>query len=394
MKIFCRLSYSINADRQKGRRGLKIVHLSDTHIGYSAYSKVDEKSGLNQREVDVFNAFKEVVDRILEINPDAVLHSGDLFDSVRPTNRAISFAIEQLVRITDKGIPVVVIAGNHSTPRLQETGSVFRIFEHISGIKPVYKGSYEKIRIGDMAVHAISHCDSETLRENIEMIKIAKDAQYNIMMLHAGVVGLSVFKMDEFNEALIQSSYLRKEFDYIALGHYHGYFEINDNACYAGSTERFSFAEADQKKGFLVVDLKNKRKEFVEIKTREMIDLPIIDASMLNAISLKEEIERVIELQPLDGKIVRLRIKNLRSSLYKTIDFGMIREMTKSALVFDLRYDLIQENMAVQPSTTMLSSLPREFISFLERHPVEGVNKEVIRDLGLEYLNRGLEESD
>jgi DNA repair exonuclease SbcCD nuclease subunit len=355
---------------------------------------VDEETGLNQREVDVFNAFRETVDRILEIRPDAVLHSGDLFDSVRPTNRAISYALEQLVRITERGIPVVVIAGNHSTPRLQETGSVFRIFEHINGIRPVYKGVYEKIRVGDMVVHAVPHCDSETLRENIEMIKLCKDARYNVMMLHAGVVGLSVFKMDEFNEALIQSSYLKKEFDYIALGHYHGYFEVNDNACYAGSTERFSFAEANQKKGFLVIDLEDGKKEFIEIKTREMIDLPIIDASRLDAISLKDQIELLIESQPLDGKIVRLRIKNLRSSLYKTLDFGRIREMTKSALVFDLRYDLIQENVTVQSSATMLSSLPREFVSFLERYPVEGVDKEVIRELGLEYLNRGLEESD
>ncbi|MEM3059562.1 MAG: metallophosphoesterase [Methanomassiliicoccales archaeon] len=73
---------------------MKIAHISDTHLGYTAYSKVDEETSLNQREIDVFNAFRRVIDEILKIKPDLVLHSGDLFDSVRPTNRALSFAIE------------------------------------------------------------------------------------------------------------------------------------------------------------------------------------------------------------------------------------------------------------------------------------------------------------
>ncbi|RLF47403.1 MAG: exonuclease SbcCD subunit D, partial [Thermoplasmata archaeon] len=66
---------------------MKILHVADTHIGYSAYHKVNE-SGLNQREVDVYNAFEQFVDYAVEKKPDLIVHSGDLFDTVRPTNRA------------------------------------------------------------------------------------------------------------------------------------------------------------------------------------------------------------------------------------------------------------------------------------------------------------------
>ena len=106
---------------------MKIVHVSDTHIGFSAYRKVDDETGINQREMDVYRRFAEFTDKAIEIHPDVVIHSGDLFDSVRPSNRAISVALDNLARITAAGIPVVVIAGNHSTPRLRETGSVFKI---------------------------------------------------------------------------------------------------------------------------------------------------------------------------------------------------------------------------------------------------------------------------
>ena len=110
---------------------MKIFHLADTHVGFSAYNKLDLDSGLNQREMDFYSVFKKFVDYAISAKPDLILHSGDFFDSVRPTNRAISFGMDQLLRLADAGIPIIIIAGNHSTPRLRETGSVFRLFEHL-----------------------------------------------------------------------------------------------------------------------------------------------------------------------------------------------------------------------------------------------------------------------
>ena len=44
-------------------------------------------------------------------------------------------------------------------------------------------------------------------------------------------------------------------FDYIALGHLHHAQPVSDNAYYAGSLERLSFADTADRKGFVVVDL-------------------------------------------------------------------------------------------------------------------------------------------
>jgi len=131
---------------------MKILHLADTHIGYSAYRRVDSASGLNQREVDVYGALEEFVEYAIDTHPDLILHAGDLFDSVRPTNRAISHVLDLMLKLSDEEIPFVVISGNHETPRLRETGSVFRLFEHIEGVYPVYAGEYEPIRFDDIGV--------------------------------------------------------------------------------------------------------------------------------------------------------------------------------------------------------------------------------------------------
>ncbi len=109
---------------------MKIIHLSDTHLGQSAYRKISE-NGYNQREEDINAAFAESIDKILEIRPDLVLHSGDLFNSARPTNRIISFALEQILRLIRAGIRVIIICGNHDAPKQRYLGSVFSIFEKI-----------------------------------------------------------------------------------------------------------------------------------------------------------------------------------------------------------------------------------------------------------------------
>ena len=79
---------------------MKFLHVSDTHLGYSAYRKSTE-DGINQRELDVYNAFERFVDYALKIKPDLIIHAGDLFDAVRPNNRAITFAIKQLIRLSE-----------------------------------------------------------------------------------------------------------------------------------------------------------------------------------------------------------------------------------------------------------------------------------------------------
>jgi exonuclease SbcD len=375
---------------------LRIVHVADTHLGYSAYRKVCDDDGpfkgLNQREVDTYLSFQAFVDRVIELRPDAVLHSGDLFDSVRPSNRALGFALEQLIRLSDADIPVVIIAGNHSTPRIRETGSVFRLFEHLPNVMPVYKGMYERIQIGDLTTHAIPHVDGEAFKEMLPSLERCGETTYEVSMLHAGVVGLKDLRMNEFNEQLVDSCYLRKEMDYIAMGHFHQYCDITSNAAYSGSTEHFSFIEAGQPKGFLYVDLEAGKKRFMELPTRPMVDLPAIDGRRLDAPSLMAEIESRLN-RDLEGMIVRLVVRNVPRATYEALDFQRIRELASDAMHFEPRFEIDREKISIQAGGATISSLEQEFVSYLKRYPIENMDKDALRAQGLEYLKRRLETS-
>ncbi len=265
---------------------MKIVHIADTHLGYSAYNKRAE-NGYNQREEDVINAFIEAVDKIIDLKPDIVLHCGDLFHSVRPTNRIVSKGIEQLLKIYNNKIPLVLISGNHETPKQLYTGSIFNIFEAL-GLKKelfkiVYKDKYEIFKLDGLTVHAIPQCSNdERFKNELKTIKLDHNTK-NVLMLHAGVCGMKEFSHGESNELLVDYNWLiNSKMDYIALGHYHGYIPLSENACFSGSIERLSFNECGQKKCFLVIDLSDNQRNIKPIyldTPRDMEDMPPIDAS-------------------------------------------------------------------------------------------------------------------
>lgn len=366
-----------------------ILHLADTHLGYSAYNKLDAASGLNQREVDVYNAFKQVVDYAVDIKPDLVLHAGDLFDSVRPSNRAISMGMEQILRLSKAGIPTIIIAGNHETPRLRETGSVFRLFEHLENVYPVYKSQYEKITFDDLdlAIHAVPHCfNTDMLDESLKELKVDKNYRYNIGMLHGAVTGVGPFKSTEFNEQEISSGYLKKDFDYIALGHYHEMTKVEANAYYCGSTERFTFLEANPRpKGFLQLEL-GTDPEFVKLPVRDMLDLEPINFDNIKNHDMMEVIEQSIKKSQPQDKVVRIKVQNIPSHIYHNLDFNRLKKLTSDALHFEIRYEVVKDDQAIVATGAKFEALSTEFEGFLKKYAVEGLDKGKVKELGLKYL--------
>ena len=382
---------------------MKIFHIADTHLGFSAYNKLEPGSGLNQREVDFYSAFTRFVDIALEAKPDLILHAGDLFDSVRPTNRAISTALDQLLRLSKAGIPIVIIAGNHETPRLRETGSVFRLFEHLENVYPVYKNKCECIDFPELNlnIHAVPHCtDAEILLNALESLEPNSSVQYNIAMLHAAVVGVNIFKSSEFNEQEVKSGYLKTDFNYIALGHYHEFVKVEENAYYSGSIERLNFLEAaHQAKGFVELEFGNDAQDdtenndtfypqpvFRELATRSMVDLPAIDCTAIDRYDISNEILGHLTRVEAADKILRLKVLNLPVDVYKTLDFNQFRKLTAEALHFEIKYQVTKESEAVQAPSIKFELLGNEFKEFLANEVVEDLEKDRLCKMGLEFL--------
>lgn len=244
---------------EKSTTGMKILHFSDTHLGYQAFDRVHEDTGVNAREQDVYDAFERVIDRALEAKPEVVVHSGDFFHRPSPTNRALTFALEQLRRLSDARIPLVLIAGNHETPRTFYNSPILRALRTLPSIYPIFGDHWETYHFDGVAIHGVPHINDERLmRRELERMEPAPGI-FNLLLLHTSLG--KRFLMDEYGEQTFPADLEERlqGFQFLALGHWHNFQKVNlhPNAWYAGSIERLSDTEIGTEKGFLWLDVQS-----------------------------------------------------------------------------------------------------------------------------------------
>jgi len=390
---------------------MDIVHLSDTHLGYSEFHRIDPDTGINQREQDVYNAFISVVDRILDLEPDLVVHSGDLFDNVRPKNRAVNLATEQFSRLSEAGIKTVLIAGNHDTPKIATTGTITRALDRLPHIEAVTSdpggngSGYRKIPVGDMLVHAVSDAPTENeLTQRIESLKPDPGYNWNVLVLHAGIRALAgkVFS-GEFNEHHVDRNVIEGGgFDYVALGHYHKRMEVNLSsdtlAVYSGAPERFSFNESSYRPGFLRVHFRSEEVSYEEepIETRNFVNLGTVDGEELSLPEIHEEIEsRLPEKSELVDSMISLKVKGIDPNSYLLLEERLLDDLRDRA--FETSFQVIgRDELGEDTSSLAFSDLRIEFSNFIKDRAniPENIEPEKLIETGQKYLGIALGEED
>jgi len=371
---------------------LLIFHCADTHLGYRTYNKtvpLDEKdAGLNQRETDIYDAWDKLVEEAIKTGPDIFIHAGDFFDRVSPSNRAIVRARDGLYRLSEAGIKSVILAGNHETPRLAETGHVFSLLERIPNVSVFYNGKPEFVEMGDLLVTGVAH--SSSLADRVSQASPDPNYKYNILVTHGSVkgAGIGVFENNELNQTTLPIKLFQKPWDYIALGHYHNFTELQDNMYYCSSPERLSIAEAESPKGYALVKLPGPEVKHQEIKAREFVKLEY-DARAHGHDSLTDKLMEAIKFSEPEGKIVRLRIKNLTKELWAAVDRKSLQNVAKKAINLSIEPDLVSSS-TFAISTSEIGPLPEEFQKYIEEVPLEDIDdqeKQFILEKAQEVLS-------
>lgn len=367
---------------------MKFIHCSDTHLGYSDYHKINPTTGINQREQDFYNAWNFIIEEILRKKPDFVIHAGDLFHTTRPTNRAIAVALEGIQKVSDAGIPFVMISGNHSTPKIRATGSIFESISLFPNAFSAFQSKYQKFQIGDCVVHCIPHCSLiEELQAAFEEIKPGKKANYQILVTHGSWAGQKSFSMGEFNEQKLPDPELisKIEFSYIALGHYHKHIKIKPNVIYSGSTERTSFNEAGNPTGYILVDLDKEKFDYIEIPSRPMYKLDPIDCRELNTAQIYDELIKK-STDDLEDALVSLSLANIQHQTLVKLDSREIDQIFQQVFYLNKSISqLISEGGGLSKSTD-LGTVPMEFERYIETIKEKELDKERLKAIGLEYL--------
>lgn len=378
---------------------MKLVHVSDLHLGFRQYQRQTER-GLNQREADVASAFRKAIDRIIELRPELIVIAGDVFHAVRPTNPAILHAYMQFSRLVQM-LPdtmVVMVAGNHDTPRTAETGWILRLFSTL-GISVVEEEAKRiTSRDGRVSVLAIP-----ILGGRPDM-KPDPDAKYNVLVNHYLLDDVAPRLGPHMRPSGISAKdFPLADYNYVGFGHYHVYEKLADNAFYSGSIEYTSnniWREIDEErqkripgKGFIEFDLDTGRHQFHSIPlARRVVDLPQIEAASMTASDLSDAISATVERCEggIDDRIVRLIVRDVQRHILRDIDHRRIREFKRRALNFllDARRPEPVRLLAAGGAPGRRASLAETVKAMLESRDVTpGIDRKALVELGLFYLN-------
>jgi DNA repair protein SbcD/Mre11 len=375
---------------------VRLVHLSDLHLGYRQYQRLTQ-SGFNQREADVARTFKSAVDQIITLRPDLILVAGDVFHSSRPTNAAILHAFGQFSRIRAElpSAAVVMVAGNHDTPRTSESGSIMGLFEALGiHVAASEAKSFFLDRL-DLSVLAVPDVPGP-----LPEFTPDSRARHNVLVIHADVEDVVPRYYAELDRAAVRIS--RKElraeqWSYVGLGHYHVHQKVAANAFYSGSLDYtslnvwFDLDESHNRKGFVEFDLETSKHTFQPVPaSREFRDLPPINARDMSPAEVDAAIRHAVEKVKggIDDKVVRLVIRDIPRQVARELDHRALRDYKKRALSFhaDMRRpELARRDAAGAPSRRpSVTDVVREQLAARQIAP--DLDRDRLVELGMKYL--------
>jgi exonuclease SbcD len=346
---------------------VRILHFSDLHIGVENYGRTDPETGLSTRLGDFLSSLDQVVDFALTNNVDLVLMAGDAYKGRDPSQTHQREFARRLNRLSEAGIPVFLLVGNHDLPNAVSRATAVEIFSTLR-VPHTYVGSQLENYLaptpsGPLQVLAVpwprrsvilTREDSrgltiEEIRAEIERrmtaaIEVrARQLDPDVPAIIAGHVtvngattGTERSMMLGQDHVLLASALDRPQVDYVALGHIHKHQVLRDAprmVVYSGSLQRVDFSEEGDEKGFCVIDLdpaapqghrlvdfsfqRLEARPFVTIDATVSADDPDPTNTVLRAIARKN----------ITNAVVRLRI-----SLPQQLDSGLREPEIREAL--------------------------------------------------------------
>lgn len=342
---------------------VRIAHLADTHLGYKQYN-------LDEREKDIYDALEEIADKILEEHADIVIHSGDLFDSPRPTPQAY-WAFKSFLRKLDGKVKIFAVLGDHDRPKSRGLAPHVLFDEQVQVLGVGGSTEHQSVRVGgqDVLIAGLSNLSRTyhviLVEELRKLGALQLGGKLGVLVLHEGIDKFFPFE-GGFEIALDD---VPKNFDYVAMGHLHARIKASHGEgelAYAGSSEIIRKDEISswQKfgKGFCIVDLDSENVEVRDVNL-ECIR-PQIEVKLSYA-HLDKEIGDLVKQTENMGKlpIVHVRVEG------KDVDRQGVHQALTDALVgktLTFRQEVIEEAELrlpeLKPGSFYVNQVIRDYI--------------------------------
>jgi DNA repair protein SbcD/Mre11 len=353
---------------------MRFLHTGDWHVG----KPIRGRSRMDEFE----RALEQVVEIAVDQQVDAVLHAGDLYEHRSAAPDADRLVFETLLRLHDRGIPVVAIPGNHdSAARLEAFAGLLRAVrvDVAARVLPPDRGGIVEVGSRDgletLRVACVPFVPERRFGSAVELFDSTeawfqsyadgmgnlmdamsagfRDDAVNVVLAHLFATGAKLGGGER--EATIGLDYavpagrLPANASYVALGHIHRPQRVpgaRAQARYAGSLIQLDFGEREQAKSVAVVEAHPgkpvKVTEMPVTAGRRLVDVEgTLDQLHIRAADLGDAYLRVVV--DTEGPVPGIADR--------------VRELLPNAVDVHLRYERDEDEA---PATPLSSMKPRE----------------------------------
>lgn len=246
---------------------MRILHLTDTHIG--TRRRVHGGPAGWERAQDHRAAMEAALQPALRGEVDLVVHSGDLFDRSTPPDSEAWWAWRTLSGLAAT-VPVVICAGNHERKGLSR-----HLPSNLSNLRVVDRS--ERVTIAGLTLGVVAY--AKTARAWGERAAKVCEGGVDLLIAHQAFQGSQVpgFTFTASGQKdTIGAAHLPDGVKHILSGHIHPRQVVRIGGVqivHPGSTERTSFSERFETKGYTIWTRVDGRWDFDfhDVDTRPMV---------------------------------------------------------------------------------------------------------------------------
>ena len=335
---------------------IRILFLSDTHLGYDLPFR--PRIQRRRRGPEFFSNFKQALNDAVTMKVDAIIHGGDLFYRSRVPQRLVEMVFDPLKKVASMGIPIFIVPGNHERSLIPHSEYSFHpnlhVFTHPQSFRFEIKG------------RTLTISGFPFVRENIRdnFIKLVDqtnwqqhDGDFRLLCIHQTVEGATVGPIDYMfkrGRDIVRGKDIPACFTAILAGHIHRFQVLRNDqkgkpfrtpVFYAGATDRVSFAERDEEKGYLVFKFELYDQSSQPQLTWQFKRLPTRPMEILNfrpGIKSKEEIriylKHILRKLPSDA-IVKLKVLGrVSNEQMQSLTANALRSTAKSTMNINAKF--------------------------------------------------------
>ena len=245
---------------------IRILFLADTHLGFDL--PTGARIQRRRRGHDFLANYATALAPALAGEVDVVVHGGDVFNRSKVPTSVAWQAFEPLARVADRGIPVFVVPGNHERGRIPQIRFAQHPRIHLFDRPRTFTVDVRGLRVAIAGFPSERHAVRTQFVDLLEATRWSRaEADVRLLCIHQCVEGATVGPNDfTFTTAadVIRARDVPAEFCAVLSGHIHRHQVLTRDlrgapiaapVLYPGSIERTSFAEADETKGYMTVDV-------------------------------------------------------------------------------------------------------------------------------------------